>query len=275
MSKRSFGSQTGYKASRTIGGKVLKYNPTMAVEGSSRARASGGALSRYKSRAGLSARQVSNLRIGGFMGIELKYADFARSLLTVVSPVAAVGGVVDPATFLALNAIAQGDGESQRDGKQINLKSCYVTGCIDIPALINQTTAKNIPTVYIALVCDKQTNGAQLTSELVFQNPSAASSTAASPLRNMQYTSRFDVLDSCVVELEQPAVSWDGTNLETSGSRAPFKLSWTGDMMVQYTGTTATVATIQDNSLHLIAFAGPDATATPTISYNARVRFVG
>jgi len=275
MSKRSFGSQTGYKASRSIGGKILKYNPTMAVEGSSRARATGGALSRYKSRAGLSARQVSNLRIGGFMGIELKYADFARSLLTVVSPVAAVGGVVDPATFLALNAIAQGDGESQRDGKQINLKSCYVTGSIDIPALINQTAAKNIPTVYIALVLDKQTNGAQLTSELVFENPSGASTTAANPLRNMQYTSRFDVLDSVCVELEQPQVTFDGTNLETAGTRAPFKLSWTGDLMTQYIGVDASISTIQDNSLHLIAFAGPDISAAPVISYNSRIRFVG
>jgi len=272
--KRSYGAQSGYKAQRTIGGKVLRYNPQPAVEGSSRGRSSS-ALNRFKRSAGMSARQVSNMRIGGFLGIELKYVNYARSALALVSPVAAVGGTVDPATALCLNAIAQGDGEQQRDGKQVQVKSCYVTGVIDIPATVNQTTAKNIPTVYIALVLDKQTNGAQLTSELVFENPSGASTTAANPLRNMQYTSRFDVLDSVCVELEQPQVSFDGTNLETSGSRTPFKLSWTGDLMTQFTGTGATISVIQDNSLHLIAFAGPDLTAAPVISYNSRVRFVG
>jgi len=272
--KRSFGGQGGYKAQRTVGGKVLRYNPAPAVEGSSRARGST-ALNRFKRSAGMSARSVSNMRIGGFLGIELKYVNYARSALALVAPTDASGGEIDPATALALNAIAQGDGEQQRDGKQVNIKSCYVTGVVDIPATINQTTAKNIPTIYIALVLDKQTNGAQLSSELVFENPSAASTTAANPLRNMQYTSRFDVLDSVCVELEQPQVTFDGTNLETAGSRAHFKLSWTGDMMTQYTGIGATVSVIQDNSLHLIAFAGPDISAAPVISYNSRVRFVG
>jgi len=145
----------------------------------------------------------------------------------------------------------------------------------DIPALINPPTAKNIPTVYIALVLDKQTNAAQADSELVFTNPGASAVTAASPLRNMQYTSRFEVLDSVCLEIEQPQATYDGTNLEQAGSRTPFKLSWTGDLMTQYVGTAATVASIQDNSLHVIAYAGPDLTAAPVISYNSRVRFVG
>jgi len=276
--KRSYGAQSGYKAQRTVGGKVLRYNPAPAVEGSSRARSSG--LARLKSRAGMSQRQISNMRIGGFLGIELKYLNYALAGAALVAPADASGGEFDPATALALNAIAQGDGEQQRDGKQVNIKSCYITGVVDIPATVNQTTAKNIPTVFIALVLDKQTNGAQLSSELVFENPSgslAGSPTvgAANPLRNMQYTSRFDVLDSVCIELEQPQVAFDGTNLETAGSRTPFKLSWTGDLMTQFTGTSATVSVIQDNSLHLIAFAGPDISAAPVISYNSRVRFVG
>jgi hypothetical protein len=274
MSKRSYGAQDGFKAQRTVGGKVLRYNPQPPVAGSTRGRSSS-ALQRFKRSAGLSQRSISNLRVGGFMGIELKYANYARSALALAAPTNAVGGTVDPATILCLNGVAQGDGEQQRDGKQIHMKSLYVTGSIDIPALINQTTAKNIPTVYIALVVDKQTNGAQLTSELVFENPSGASTTAAGPLRNMQYTSRFEVLDSCIVELEQPQVSWDGTNLECAGSRSPFKLSWSGDMLTQFTGTGNTIASIQDTSMHLIAFAGPDLTAAPVISYNARLRFIG
>ena len=270
--KRSYSQ---YKAQRTMAsGRVLRYNPTVPVAGSSRAAANNTGLRRFKRAAGMTPKQVSNLRIGGFLGIELKYVDYALVASALAAPVAATLGEKDPASG-ALNAIAQGDGEQQRDGKQVAVKSCYVTGVVDCPALINQTTAKNIPTIYIALVLDKQTNAAQAASELVFTNPGASAVTAASPLRNMQYTSRFEVLDSVCLEIEQPQATYDGTNLEQAGSRTPFKLSWTGDLMTQYVGTSAAVASIQDNSLHIIAYAGPDLTAAPVISYNSRVRFVG
>lgn len=278
MSKRGMSSTGSYKAQRTIaGGKVLRYNPATPVAGSYRAMAgaNNSGLRRFKRSAGMTPKQVSNLRIGGFLGIELKYVDYALVNSALAAPTDASSGEKDPATALALNAIAQGDGEQQRDGKQAAIKSCYVTGVIDCPALVNQTTGKNVPTIYVALVLDKQTNAAQADSELVFTNPGASAILAASPLRNMQYTSRFEVLDSVCIEIEQPQVSYDGTNLETAGSRTPFKLSWTGELMTQYIGTGATVASIQDNSLHVIAYAGPDLTAAPVISYNSRVRFVG
>jgi len=256
--------------------KKAKYTTVLGYD-----RAAGGltsnarSLAAVKKRAGLSAKQISNLRIGGFLGIELKYVDYALVNSALTAPTDATAGEFDPAVALALNAIAQGDGEQQRDGKQVQIKSCYVNGVVDLPPLVNQTTAKNIPTVFIALVLDKQTNAAQAQSELVFTNPGASAITAATPLRNMQYTSRFEVLDSCLLSFQQPQVSYDGTNLEQAGSRTPFKLSWSGEMMTQYVGTGATVASIQDNSLHIVAFAGPDLTAAPVISYNSRVRFVG
>jgi len=278
MSKRGMSSTGSYKAQRTIaGGKVLRYNPSAPVKGSYRAMAAANnsGLRRFKRSAGMTPKQVSNLRIGGFLGIELKYVDYALVNSALAAPTDASSGEKDPATALALNAIQQGDGEQQRDGKQVAVKSCYVTGVIDCPALVNQTTGKNVPTIYVALVLDKQTNAAQADSELVFTNPGASAILAASPLRNMQYTSRFEVLDSVCLEIEQPQVAYDGTNLETAGSRTPFKLSWTGDLMTQFIGTGATIASIQDNSLHVIAYAGPDLTAAPVISYNSRVRFVG
>jgi len=209
------------------------------------------------------------------MGIELKYVDYAIANVALVAPTACAGCEFDPATALSLNAIAQGDGEQQRDGKQVCLKSCYVTGTIDCPPLINQTAGASSPTVFIALVLDKQTNAAQLNSEDVYTNPSGSALTAANPLRDLQYSSRFQVLDSCVVELPPPQITYDGTNIETAGTRAPFKLSWTGELMTQYILTTAAIGAIQDNSLHIVAFTGPDLTTAPVISYNSRCRFVG
>lgn len=215
----------------------------------------------------------SNARTGGFMGIELKYKDSSLVAHALVSPTDAAGGEADPATLLALNAIAQGDSEQERDGKQVCVKSCFVTGLVNVPPLANQTAGGSIPWTYVALVLDKQTNGAQLNSEDVFTNPGASAVTAAAVLRDLQYTSRFQVLDSVVIEPKMIAASYDGTNIEAFGTVCPFKLSWSGELMTNYTSTTAVVANIQDTSLHIIAYTSP--AVGSTLSYNARVRFVG
>lgn len=209
------------------------------------------------------------------MGIELKYVDYALVNHAIVAPTDAAGAECDPATALSLNAIAQGDGEQQRDGKQVCIKSCYVTGDVDIPARTNQTAGSNVPTVFIALVLDKQTNAAQLNSEDVYTNPGASAILAANPVRDLQYSSRFQVLDSVLLQMPQPAITYDGTNIEQAGTRMPFKLSWTGELMTQYILTTAAIGAIQDHSIHVIAYCGPDTTFAPVISYNSRVRFVG
>jgi len=228
---------------------------------------------RNKVAVGSLRKTMSNVRTGGFLGIELKYKDSALVSSALAAPTDAAGGEQDPATLLALNAIAQGDGEQERDGKQICVKSAYVSGVVDIPAQANLTAGSVDPVVYVALVLDKQTNGAQLNSEDVFTNPGASAVTASCPLRDLQYTSRFQVLDSCILQAPARQLSYDGTNIESQGQRVPFKLSYTGDIMANYIATTAVVAAIQDHSLHVIAYTAPVTGAT--ISYNARVRFVG
>jgi len=218
-------------------------------------------------------RSNANIRTGGFLGIELKYKDSSLVSSALVAPTDCAGGEYDPATLLALNSIAQGDGEQERDGKQVCVKSVFVSGVVDLPATPNLTAGALIPNTYVALVLDKQTNGAQLNSEDVFTNPGASAVTASSPLRDLQYTSRFQVLDHVLIEPQMPSLSYDGTNMERDGCRVPFKLSWQGDLITNYIATTAVVAAIQDHSLHIVAFTS--AATGSTISYNARVRFVG
>jgi len=239
---------------------------------SSKGRTSGMAR-RNKLASGSMRKSMANVRTGGFLGIELKYVDSALVSSALTAPTDASGGEKDPATLLALNAIAQGDGEQQRDGKQVCIKSVYVSGVVDVPVQANLTAGTVDPLVYVALVLDKQTNGAQLNSEDVFVNPGASAVTAASPLRNLQYTSRFQVLDSVLLHPPARQLSYDGTNIESSGTRMPFKLSNTSDIIANYIATGAVIAAIQDHSLHVIAYTSSATGAT--ISYNARVRFVG
>jgi len=253
-------------AKRSIGGRVLTYRPSAPVPGSARSRAMKSATAR---------RITQNPRIGGFMGIELKFRDTSLVDQVITAPTNAAGGELDPGTVNCLNPIAQGDGESERDGRQCMLKSCYVTGIISEPASADNADAQAGGVYYVALVQDMQTNGAQLNSEDVFTNPGGAAKTAPLVLRDLQYSARFKVLDSVILHEPNKYAFTDGAATGTiSGFHLPFKLSWNGEMPVTFTGTTGNVSTIQDNSLHIIGFCSTTS-GTPVLSYNARVRFVG
>lgn len=214
------------------------------------------------------------MRTGGYTGIERKFLDSGLSFTLFTAPSDASGGEHDPATVNCLNAIAQGDGESNRDGRKCVMKNVYITGAIHWPVQSNSSAPLAAVELFIALVLDTQTNGAQLNSEDVYVNPMGTIFGAASPLRNLQFTSRFKVLDSFNTHMDTPNFAFHATNdFDTGGRDITFKLSKTLDIPVSFTGTTGNVSTIQDNSLHIVAFV---TATTPGVgfSYNSRVRFV-
>ncbi len=219
-------------------------------------------------------RRPRNARTGGFLGRELKFYDTNLGTQALVTNTDGSGGEADPSATILLNTVTQGDGEQQRDGRQILMKSVFVSGAVSCVAQANQTALDNGTMVGVWLVWDRQTNGATINSEDVFLNPNAGTLTSISLLRNLQHTRRFKVLNSWMGVVPTPQVAWDGTNVEQSGVIIPFKLSATLGIQVNYTGTTENVANIADNSLHIIAFC-TDVGLVPTLSYNARLRFVG
>ena len=97
---------------------------------------------------------------------------------------------------------------------------------------------------------------------------------AASPLRNLQFSSRFKVLATEEISLTNPNMVWDGTNVEQNGLVVPFKIGWNGEMPITYSGTTGVIANTVDNSIHVIAFCN-NTDLDPLLYYNARIRFVG
>ncbi len=214
-----------------------------------------------------------NPRTGGFTGIELKFADLGLSASALTVPADASGGEHDPSTD-NLAGIAQGDGESQRDGRRCVIKSVFVNGQINIPAQVNQTAADAAASFFIALVWDKQTNGSTINSEDVFVNPAGVAATAASPLRNLQFISRFQVLATRRFDIQSPEMVWDGTNVEQGGRVRKFAIYKKLEIPVNHTGTTAAIASVSDNSLHIVGYTTSTG-MVPTISYSSRVRFVG
>lgn len=215
-----------------------------------------------------------NRRQGGFLAIEKKFYDTTLTATTINAPTDSTTGEYDPSVTSMISTPAQGDGEQNRDGKQIIAKYVQLKGAITLTPQLNQTALDAGTRVFVALVLDTQSNGAQAQSEQVFKNLGAAAPLAASPLRNLENGARFKILKSETCHLIAKTASWDGTNIEVAGDN--YTLDWyvpLNNLKINFnSGTTASIANVLDNSLHVMAFA---TVADCAIQYNARMRFVG
>ena len=156
----------------------------------------------------------------------------------------------------------------------MRITSVHLNGDIFFNPQTNQTVLDTPVKVLVALVWDKQTNGAQLNSEDVFTNPGGIAGLAASTFRNLQYSKRFDVLWKKVFTFNTQVATYDGTNVETGGAIRNWVINKRVNIPVEFKATTAGVSSVVDNSLHVVAFAS-DVESAPSIRYNARIRFVG
>ncbi len=225
-----------------------------------------------------SSSASKNQRTGGFLGIELKFLDCAWNGVSINTSTDGSGGEIQPSSGCtsALSVPAQGDGESNRDGRKYVIKGIFASGCILTTPNQNQTDVSDQGGFYLALVLDTQANGATIVSENVYVNPSSAlQSIAPQPLRNLQNSKRFRVLDHVYVDIGGMYASTDGTNTaSTSNMNSPtFKLSWRGSLSCTSTGTTANVSAASDNAIHLIGY--NTGGMTSTLSGKSRMRFVG
>lgn len=221
------------------------------------------------------AQRASNLRTGGFEGLEKKFVDYEVTKGNMADTVAS--SEVDPTTVNCLNAIAQGDGESQRDGRRCTLTSVHVQGYVRFKSDVLSGGTPDIGRVRLALVLDTQTNGAQFNAEDVFIEPTDGT-LATCTFRNLQYQKRFRVLASKVVDLRsQAGAGPDAGFLYWSPDIASFEFhkEFKSGLQVNHSGTTASVASITDNSLHMIAILDGGSNADASLSYVSRVRFIG
>ena len=214
----------------------------------------------------LTQQIISNNRIGGFLGIEKKFIDYEYDA-AVVDTVA--GSEADPATALSLTATAQGDGESNRDGRKVRLVSVHMRGHIQFEAVADGTAAEY---VRILVVHDKQTNGAQFNAEDVLKDPTNAD-LDTDAFRNLQYTQRFTVMKDFWVRSGNRTYAFDSNT--PAGAAVPFKVNINlGNMPVTYTGSTAAIGSIADNSIHVMAICN-EGSSNATLKYLSRCRFVG
>lgn len=255
--------------------------------GTKRDYAARGAAARAATRALARVRDVEmsaaaryrrrNIRTAGYLGIERKFLDVYASDVAIPAPTDATGAEMQPEGGCTgcLSAPAQGDGEQQRDGRKITLKSCFVNFTVRGSVASDQADVKAAPQVFVALVQDTQANGATVVSEQVFSNPNDTAYVNTYPLRNLQYSARYRVLDHKTVNMAPCyAINDAAATGSLVCSEQTGTLNWKGNMPVTFTGTTADVANVTDNAFHIIAYS-TTTNFNPVISYCSRVRFVG
>lgn len=201
-----------------------------------------------------------NARTAGFLGIENKFVDYEVTAGNIQQTVGASGA--DPAGPDCLNAIEQGDGENQRDGRKVTLKSIHIRGKVE-------SQANTACQVRIVLVHDTQTNGATIDPANVLLPP-VSGTLATHAFRNLQYSKRFRILyDRKWVINPQPV--FNAVTVSSNQDKI-FKIDKNLNIAVNFTGTTPVVANIADNSLHLMAITD---SAPVQLQYTSRCRFVG
>lgn len=213
---------------------------------------------------------VLNARTGGFLGIETKFIDYTFSAGVVAT---LTGAEMDPpgagaqTTPGSISAIAQGDGESNRDGRKCTLTSLHIKGDLRIGPAAG-ATLQSASIVRVAVVWDTQTNAKQLNAEDVF----LAATHIEHSFRNLQFSKRFKILKDATFVLNTLAGAGDGAANDSADVIKNFKWNFKLNIPVIHKSTTAVVASITDNSLHVIAFSNNTAA---TLSYESRIRFVG
>jgi len=213
----------------------------------------------------------------GFLRIERKFYDNGIAATNIASPTDASGGEMDPSSG-TIGTPAVGDGEQNRDGKQLAWLYLDLNGIINIPSQEDVANPPGAVSVYLAVILDTQTNGAQLNSEDVFKNTAGSALMAACPLKNLLFGPRFRILKAKTFQFNFVQTSVEGDNLHsTTGQQTIFRwyIPLRGLKVNHNAGTTASIANVIDNSLHVIAYSSNSVSQAPTLSYNSRVRFVG
>lgn len=235
--KRGYSTQWGDTATELVVAKPKRVYATRTVVRRPVARRG------YYARAPL-AFQRAPLATRGFFpqgtgaAKELKTID---SLEVRINPTASLNAP----TLALLNGVATGDDFNSRDGRQILLKSIYFQ-CEVHPY---GNTMSNGDVVRVMIIQDSQPNGAIFTTADMFSTTSATYSSVA--VNNLNNRSRFKVLMDKKIALDGAVYA---ASVLTGGnpSTRQFKRFIKCNIITQYSGTGATIASISTNSLYLL-----------------------
>lgn len=213
---------------------------------------------------------------------EMKYFDTELPSTAIAASTDWTGTEYDPTTTnegtpvanpLTLCVPKVGSAINQRIGREIKLHKLKIRGSIIVPAQQNQTAPDGGHIIRVILAQDMQTNSTQMQGEQLMQAPVTANATqAVLEFQSLANFGRFRVLKDKMFKVENPNISYDGTNMEQQGLIFHFK--WTVNfrepVKIRFNATNGgTFSDIVDNSFHILANSNGTALA-PTLTYNCR-----
>lgn len=226
----------------------------------------------YPLKSRRASNALANLRTAGYLGIERKFVDYTVTNTALTAALATC--VLDPAVG-CLNATAQADGPTARDGRQQRNDGVFIRGHFRIPLL--EATGNPIQGMVIryGVIKDLQTNGAACTGDQVFDTNTV---TTYQAFTNLQNSKRFSVLFDKQVRLQPQTLAQQAANdFSVNEVKVPFKINLPNckdETTYTITSTAAAVANITDVSYHFFAIAD-QITNGPLVTYTSRLRFYG
>lgn len=222
-------------------------------------------------RAGLQARQMAPSSSAA--DVENKFLD---SELTATALTGAWQSLNPTGTGCtdSISVPAQGDGESQRDGRVFYINSVHVKGRITCNSTEAQAAPSGPSYARVVLYWDTQTNGAEAVATQIMD---AGGSDDFLAFRNLQYSKRFIVLKDKVIKVTPQLMNEGGVNSFAEGTGVQFfkfNKTFKKPIKVRCSGTTANVSSVTDNNLGMAAVTY-DGGADLFIAYQARIRFSG
>lgn len=169
-----------------------------------------------------------------------------------------------------LSAVPLEATESGRVGRVYYIHSIHVKCELFFDPLLNRTVVTPETYVRMSLILDKQTNGAEMDG---FDCYDESGSKNWIGFRNLQFTQRFQVLQTKTFTLTPPLVAQGVANKFASGilqKNVDFNYVFETPLKVHCSGDTATVASITDNSIHMFGVASNN---IPQCSFQSRIRF--
>lgn len=200
-------------------------------------------------------------------------------------------GLIDPTSSTVISGPSQGDQANNRNGKQIVITTVIIEGIVKWPESYETYALRpNIvrPRVWIALIQDTQTNGANFFTGDALTNPTGFPVNCVIPLKNLYNAKRFITLK--VWEFGHPDFMPSTSGIQSTGTSTGVLVFTTRvtqkfdcylkvNIPVNFNNfvpTATQIGSVVDNSLHLVAFQdSSDDNFVANVDYNARIRFLG
>lgn len=237
-------------------------------------------------RARLGYASVGRARGAAVTG-EMKYFDAENSSTALVACTTTwpANTLVNPLTTINLGDVAVANPNclfapkvsaalNGRIGRKVKVMKIKVRGHIRVQAQAVQPAADNACKIRIALVMDKQTNSAPMTSALLFNDAAAADSTINS-FQNPNNFGRFRILKEKIIDISNVSMTGAAGAIEQAAFVRSFKMTvkFRIPQLVNFNaGIAGTVADIIDNSFHIVCGCN-SVSYLPTLCYYVRTAY--